>query len=59
MQHVFNAYVGRVLEEMVRQDVPMESAKSICREKLNFLERSYVNLVNVRFVADQLVPTTA
>ena len=55
MQHAYNAYVTKVLEEMVGSNLPLKDAKRVCRDRLQFLEQSYVNLADTKEVASKLI----
>lgn len=55
MKHAYNAYVLRVLEALGEFSIPLDSAKQLCRENLNLLEKSYLNLEDSKFTARLLL----
>lgn len=44
MQEAFNFYVTKVLDVMVESGIPMDRAKTLCRKKIQKLERCYYRL---------------
>lgn len=55
MQHAYNAYVTKVLEVMTTSALTVNQAKRLCRENLQFLEKSYMNLDDTQVVAQTLL----
>ncbi len=56
MQFAYNAYVTRVLEAMANESsMSATEAKRMCRENLQFIETSYLNLADTQSVARTLL----
>lgn len=55
MHEAYNYYVGKVLDAMVRMEIPLDRAKQICRRRIKRLERHYYRLDNFEVAAAKLL----
>lgn len=56
MQYAYNAYVTKVLEAVANESsMSAIEAKRMCRQNLQFIETSYLNLADTQSVARTLL----